>query len=143
MAGVHLVDLDHVAVGGSVDELTVADVDAHVGNRLAGVVLEEDQIAGLQLITADGDAVLELVGGGAVEGVTELGVDVLGKTRAVKAAGAVAAQDVGGTQILLGQSHDLLAQRRGGAGGGLSGDGDVVAADVTGVAGVCTLYQPS
>ena len=139
MAGVHLVDLDHVAVGGGVDELTVADVDAHVGDGLAGVVLEEDQIAGLQLIAADGDTVLELVGGGAVEGVAELGVDVLGEAGAVKAAGAVAAQDVGGAQILLGQGHNLLPQGGGGAGGGLGGDGDVIAADVTGAAGVCNL----
>ena len=88
VAGVHLVDLNHIAVGGGVDELTVSDVDAHVGHGLAGVVLEEDQVAGLQLVTADRNAILELVSSGAVKGVvTKLGVDVLGKARAVKLLG--------------------------------------------------------
>ena len=141
-----VVDADLVCTGGSVDELAAADVDAHVGDGLAAPVLEEHQVAGLQLALGHGHAVGQLAGGGAVEGVAEVAVDVGGEAGAVKAGGAVAAVDIGHAQVLLGVVHDLLAQaaavRDGGghgtvppgAGGVLAGD-HVLAAHIAGDAG--------
>ena len=53
---------DHAAAGGGVDELSTADVNAHVAGRRAGVVgaKEEHQIAGLQLTLGDGVPVIQL-----------------------------------------------------------------------------------
>ena len=108
------------------DKLTVANVDAHMGDRLAGAVFEEHQIAGLQLILADGHAVGELVGGGAVKGIAELAIDILGEAGTVKAAGAAAAVHVRSPQEVLGVGGDFLAHRGGGYGGGgsLGGEGN-------------------
>ena len=44
------------------DELVAADIDAHMGGGIA-VVLEEYQIAGLQIAAGDLGAVAELAGG--------------------------------------------------------------------------------
>ena len=51
------------------DELAAAHIDAHVGSGSIGVVgpLEEDQVAGLQVGVANGVAVFQLIGGGAVD----------------------------------------------------------------------------
>ena len=73
----HLVDLDHIAVGRGVDELTVSDINPHMGDGFAGAIFEKYQITRLKLVFADGYAILELVGGSAVEGVAEMGVYVL------------------------------------------------------------------
>ena len=125
------------------DELPAADIDAHMRGGLAGVVLEEHQVAGLQLTLGNRGAIGELSGGGAVQGVAEVAVHIAGVAGAVKAAGAVAAVNIGAAEILLGVVHHLLAQAAaggGGYGGGavaagtggvLAGD-HVIAADIAG-----------
>ena len=40
----HLVDLDHIAVGRGVDELTVSDINPHMGDGFAGAIFEKYQI---------------------------------------------------------------------------------------------------
>ena len=85
------------------NELTVAQIDTHVGGQLAGVpAVEEHQIAGLQLSLGHGGAVAHLSRGGAVNGVTVLLAHISNKTGAVKAAGAAAAVHVGVAHKLLG-----------------------------------------
>ena len=116
VGGIEGVDLHGVAVGGGVDEIAVANIDAHMGHGGGDLaVIEEDQVAGLELIPGDGHTVVELSGGGAVEVIAEMGVDILGEAGAVKAVGAVAAPDVGLAQKLLGVFHHLLSH--GGRGG--------------------------
>ena len=53
------------------EELTVANVDAHVsGSVYAGAgTVKEDQIAGLKGVLGNGHAVFQLLGGGAVDGI--------------------------------------------------------------------------
>src|SRR5262245_31887073 len=53
----HAGDLHHVARVWRVDELSVADVDPHVSQPV-----EEDEIAGLELVDRDRDAVVVLGG---------------------------------------------------------------------------------
>ena len=136
------------------DKLSVRDVDAHMAGRLVVArVAEEDQVAGLKLVAGDGNAVLHLIAGGAVDAVSKVAVHILGKARAVEAVGAVSAVDIGGAQKGLSVLHDLetcgggdpVAPDAGGVlppglgglilGGGravrlLGADGDVVAGDV-------------
>lgn len=115
------------------DKLIVADVQAHVGGPLAGIaLLEDDDITGLQLISGDGRAVVQLVGGGAVELIAELFVHVAGKAGAVEAAGGGPAIYIAVTQELEGVVGDLLTL------GGVLGLGGIhlthiVAADVAGI----------
>ena len=108
------------------NELTVAQIDAHVGGQLAGVsAVEEHQIAGLQLSLGHGGAVAHLSGGGAVNGVTVLLAHISNKTGAVKAAGGSAAVRIAGAQILLGKRDNVT---RGGAG---VGQHQEIAADIS------------
>lgn len=111
-------------------ELTVADVDAHVGGTLAGVaVVEEHQITGLQLRVGNGSAVVHLSGGGAVHGVALLAAHVADKAGAVKAAGAAAAVDVGITHKLEGVLGDGAAVGGSGHHAGVH-DGHVIGAHI-------------
>ena len=103
------------AAGGGVDEVAVADVDAHVGAGLAvapGGVAEEHQIAGLQVRTGHGGAggAVPLGGGGVGEVVAVLIVYVHREAGAVKALGGRAAVHVAGAQVLLGGGHHVRAQ---------------------------------
>ena len=68
-----------------------------------------------------------------------MGVYVLGEPGAVELIGAVAAQHIRGSQILLCVGHDLRAQIAAGCFSriGLSGNGDIVAAYVTGLSRIC------
>src|SRR5207302_7848571 len=68
-------DLDHVAGVGSVDEQATAYVDADV----AQIRVEEDQIAGRELVAAHVRAGVPQVAGVVGEGHSELSVDVYDK----------------------------------------------------------------
>src|SRR5204863_7697134 len=82
----HARDLDHVARVRGVDELVVPDVDAHVAEPM-----EEDEVAGLELIAGDGDAVVEHRGRMVRKRHADLREDEHGEARAVEAAGRGAA----------------------------------------------------
>ena len=90
------------------DELVVADVDAHVGGHCA-VILEEHQVAGLQVAAGDRGAVAQLAGSAVRQLDARLGKHVHGKAGAVEAAGGCAAVDIGHAQILLGDGDDAAA----------------------------------
>ena len=149
VAAGQVVNLDHIGVGGGVDKLAAADIDTHVGDGLGGVsVVEEHQVAGLELILGHGHAVGQLVRGGAVQGVAELGVHILCKAGAVKGGGTVAAPHIGAAQEILGIVGDLLAQAGGGgSNGGAVAPGargvlhcnHIVAADIARGAVICNL----
>src|SRR5699024_9217337 len=116
---------------GGVDKLVAPDINAHVGGPLAAGagLFEQHQIAGLQLTHGDGGAVVQLVGGGAVEGDAELGIDIGGEAGAVKAAGAAAAVHIGIAHKGEGVIGNLTAQR----GAGRVHNHGVFRADVAGV----------
>ena len=78
------------------------------------VVLEEYQIAGLQIAAGDLGAVAELAGGAVGQLDAHLGEDIHGEAGAVEAAGRGTAVDVGHAQILLGDGEDAAAGGRGG-----------------------------
>ena len=103
-----------VVVGGrGVDELVAADVDAHMGGHRA-VILEEHQVAGLQLAAGYGRTIAQLAGSAVGQLDAQLREDVHGEAGAVKAAGGGAAVYVGNAQILLRQRDDLAAGNGGG-----------------------------
>ena len=92
------------------DKLVPADVDAHMGGPLAAVaIVEEHQVAGLELALGDGGSVVHLGGGRAVDRIAEVLTHIGHKAGAVKAAGAGAAVDIGIAHILLGKLGDLTA----------------------------------
>lgn len=70
------------------DEVAVADVDAHVVGVGAGA--EEHQIADLETVIGDSGAVVHLIVGHTVELVAELAVAVVDQAGAVKATGGEA-----------------------------------------------------
>ena len=108
MAGHQLIDLHLILVGRGVNELAVADVDAHMRGGVRGIVTEEYQIAGLQLTLGYRHTVGQLGRSGAVQSVAEVAIYVAGEAGAVKTIGSVAAIDIGHTQELLGVADDLL-----------------------------------
>ena len=101
------------------DELSVSDIDAQMGNPRGVGVGKEDQIAGLQGSFGNGSSCCPLLLAGSGQGKAVLGINILHKARAVKAARCAAAPDIGNTQILLGGGNDTAAggrrrlQRRG------------------------------
>lgn len=130
---VQVADDDTHTGGGSMYILVVADVNTHMGSSLGGTVLaEEHQIAGLELALFHGHAVAQLVGGGAVDAVTKLGVHIAGQTGTIKALGRAAAVHIGITHELEGVVCNFLTLA--GLGGGRSVHlFDVLCADVSGV----------
>ena len=83
----------------------------------AAGLLEEHEVAGGKLVPRDGNAVLQLSGGGAVDGVAELCAGILHKTGAVKAdARAGPAIDVAVTDVLERDVRKLLPLARSGGG---------------------------
>ena len=96
--------VDHAAASGGrrVDNLAISGVDSRVRAGFTGVtggVVEEDQIAGLEIADAVNPgtlAALPLTRCGMGQGVTELLVHVHGKAGAVEAAGGRAAVDIAG-----------------------------------------------
>ncbi len=94
------------------DNLAISGVDSRVRAGFTGVtggVVEEDQIAGLEIADAVNPgtlAALPLTRCGMGQGVTELLVHVHGKAGAVEAAGGRAAVDIAGAQVLLGGADD-------------------------------------
>ena len=79
------------------DKLVVADVNSHMGCPLAAGTgfFEHDQVAGLELAHGNRSTVIQLGGGGAIDGDAKLLIDIAGKARAVKALGAAAAIHIG------------------------------------------------
>ena len=105
------------SIGGGVDKLIVAHIDAAVGGGAGGivVVVEEDQVPGLQLAAVHSGAVAHLVRGPVGQADAELTIDIHGKARAVKACGARAAVYIGG---LAHKGPGQGGDSRPGAGGG-------------------------
>lgn len=105
-------DDDADAIVRGVDKLTAADVHTDVRDGLRGGaagLLEEHEVAGGKLVPRNGNAVLQLSGGGAVDGVAELCAGILHEARAVKAdARAGAAVDVAVADILKRRVRKLL-----------------------------------
>ena len=97
-------DDDADAVVGGVDELAAANVYADMGNGLGGFaawLLEEHEIAGGQFVPRNGNAVLQLGRGSAVDRIAKLRSGILHKAGAVKAdARTGAAVDIAVTDIL-------------------------------------------
>src|SRR5579884_3304653 len=75
-------DLDDVAGLRRVDELAAADVDADVAEAV-----EEDEVAGLELVARDGNAHRPLCSGVVRQGDADLPVDVHDEAGAVEAGG--------------------------------------------------------
>ena len=93
-------------------KLIVADVESHMGGALAAGtgLFKEDQVAGLKLTHGDGSAVVQLICGGAVEGVAKLAVHIAGEAGAVKAAGGAAAVHIGIAHKLQGVIGNFLPE---------------------------------
>ena len=108
VSAVQIVDLDHAAGVGGVDELTVTDIDAHMGKTGGVGVGEDDDITGLQLTLGDVDTGGIHTGDHTAQGITQRIVNVVNKTGAVEAGGSSAAPDIRSTQILLGLVYDGL-----------------------------------
>ena len=106
------VDL-HTAGGAGVDELTAAQIDAHVADAAEGI--EKYQITGLPLLGGDRCGGVILVAGPVGQGVAELGEHSHGEAGAVSTGIAGAAVDIGRSQIGVGVGDELLPH---GVGGG-------------------------
>jgi hypothetical protein len=123
---------DTLAAG--MDQLTVADVDAHMRGKTAifAGVLKEDQVAALQLGSGNDDAAAQLIIAGTADGAAYLFVDIGGKAGAVKTLGSGSTPNIGDTLILQRFGTDIAAQCQrflGGSGGkglGFGGTGDAV-----------------
>jgi hypothetical protein len=109
VSAVQIVDLDHAAGVGGVDELTVTDIDANVGKTGGIGVGEDDDIAGLQFILRNVDTGGIHTGDHTAQGITQRIVNVVNKTGTVKACGSGAAPDIGSAKILLCLVHNGLS----------------------------------
>src|SRR4029450_3334252 len=126
---------DGAGVGG-LDHQALADVHADVvdGAGVAGVVGEEDQVAGDQVERVDrahAGVGGELGAGDPGDGDPGGGVGEAGQAGAVEGAGAVGSPDVGGAELGEGDGDRLAGGRRGTAvadrgGAGGAGAGQVV-----------------
>ena len=109
VVGIQVCVGDHCTGVGGVDELTVADVDANVGDTRFVCILEEHDVAGLQLVFINGSTLL-IHGSEGTAGIeAERTGDVVDKAGTVKSVGRSAAPDVGNTQILLCGFDDFRA----------------------------------
>ena len=116
------------------DDVAIADVDAHVGG-VDTVGGEEDQVALLQVGFGDGHAVVDLVLGGPVQGHAELLINVGREAGAVEGLRAGGAVDVGVAHVLQRGGHDGVALRVGGGVVVGVGLGDLVAVFHLGILG--------
>ena len=110
---------------GGVDKLTVAHIDACVGQAATICIGEEYHIAGLQVGFGNIGALLVLIHQHAVRGVTQSLQHIVNETGAVKTARGCTAIDIGGAQILFGLVGDILTAGNGG-GTGIAGNGAAV-----------------
>ena len=118
----------------SVDQLTIADIDAHVGGKAAVLsgILKENQIAALQLLSGNDDTAAQLIVAGTADGVAHHFVNIGCKTRAIETLGGSTAPNIGHTLILQSLGTDLAPQSHrvlgisGFQGLGLTGTDDAV-----------------
>ena len=109
VSGVQVAD-NHAGLGrGRMDKLSVSNVDAHVGGTggVAVGAVEEDQVAGLQVLLADRGAVFQLLGRGAVDIVAEMLVDIPDQTGAIERLRTAGTQHIGIAQELACIGYDL------------------------------------
>src|SRR5919201_6821705 len=103
----HAGDLHDVAGVRRVDEGAAADVDAHVTESV-----EEDEVAGLELVAGDGCAHPVLRVRAVRQRDPDLGEHVHDQAGAVETRGRCATPAVGHTQIALGDRNDARMRRR-------------------------------
>ena len=88
------------------NELVIADINAHMGNTTAAGV-EKHQISGLQIAFAYIGADLILLGSDTGKGDFVSVKDILHETGAVKPVRCTAAPNIGNADVLLGGRNDL------------------------------------
>ena len=113
VAGTHTGDLHVAAAVGGVNEVTVTDVDADMGNAAGVCIGKEHQVTGLQILLLNVSTVAILPIGGTGNGEAALAGNILNKTGAVKAAGRRSTPNIASTQILpCNVGHHLAGSRR-------------------------------
>ena len=91
------------------DKLSVSNVNAHVRDAGLICILEDHNIAGLEVFFGYVSTHSVQIFACAVRGIAQLLQNIVNKAGAVKTAGGCAAGNIGTAQIFLGFCHDCLA----------------------------------
>ena len=108
---------------GGVNELSVARVDAHMGNAACVCTGEENDITGLQICLGDGGTHVVLIGGGAVGRIAKLLQNIVHIAGTVKTGRGGAAVYIAGAQVFLCLSQNLRTGDTGNGGHGTAAGG--------------------